>query len=94
MKSRTNSATLARPQVTIRVSGTMFQGHLPYLDQLISSATECRLWPVLNLSNLEELDRAALAYLAEGENRDFEVASCPHFVREWMDHERGNAAAA
>ncbi|HTS35298.1 MAG TPA: hypothetical protein VMH04_06480 [Candidatus Solibacter sp.] len=94
MNIRTKSANLARPHVTIRVSGTLSQGHLPYLDQLIHSAAEYRLWPVLNLSNLEELDRAALAYLAEGENRDFEVASCPHFVREWMDHERGNAAAA
>ena len=92
MKSRGVSPNLA-PHVTIRVSGQLFQGHLPYLDQLVRSAAECRLWPMLNLSRLEELDRAALYYLIEGENRDFAIDACPGFIREWMDHERGRAAA-
>ena len=82
------------PQVIIRVSGQLFQGHLSYLDQLVQSAEECRLWPILKLENLEELDRPALLYLSQGENRSFGIASCPHFVREWMEHERENAAAA
>jgi hypothetical protein len=81
------------PHVTIRVSGKLFQGHLAYLDQLVHSAAECHLWPVLNLSQLEELDRAAILYLEEGENRDFGIASCPNFIREWMGHESGRAAA-
>jgi len=66
---------------------------LPYLGQLVDSATECRLWPVLNLELLEETDRAALNYLMTGENRDFAISSCPNFIREWMDRERGAAAA-
>jgi hypothetical protein len=82
------------PQVIIRVSGQLFQGHLPYLDQLVQSAEECRLWPVLKLETLEELDRAALLYLSQGENCNFGIASCPLFVREWMEHERDNASAA
>ena len=94
MNSPTNAPKPVRPHVTIRVSGTLFQGHLPYLDQLIHSAAEYRLCPILNLAQLEELDRAALLYLVDGENRDFEIASCPNFVREWIDHERANAAAA
>jgi len=92
MKSRGTSPQLA-PQVTIRVSGKLFQGHLPYLDQLVRSAGECRLRAVLNLSHLEELDRAALFYLIDGENRDFEIVSCPSFIREWMGHERNRSAA-
>ena len=80
-------------QITIRVSGTLFEGHLPYLEQLVHSAADCRLWPVLNLSQLLELDRAALIYIADGENRDFGIASCPNFVRDWMSHERGRAVA-
>jgi hypothetical protein len=48
---------------------------------------------VLNLSQLLELDRAALTYIADGEDRDFGVVSCPNFVRNWMNHERGRAAA-
>ena len=48
--------------VTIRVSGKLFQGHLSYLDQLVNSATECRLWPLLSLSQLEELDRELERY--------------------------------
>ena len=80
--------------VTIRVSGKLFRGHLEYLDHLVGSATECRLWPLLSLSNLEELDREALLYLISGENRRFGIISCPNFIREWMDHERNRAEAA
>jgi len=92
MNSRGLSPKLA-PHVTICVSGKLFQGHLPYLDRLVHSAADCRLWPLLNVSRLEELDRAALLYLIDGENRDFGIVSCPSFIREWMDHERGRAAA-
>jgi len=81
------------PRVTIRVAGKLFHGHLAYLDQLVESAAECHLWPVLNLSHLEELDRPALMYLVNGENRDFGIVSCPGFIRQWMDHERDRAAA-
>jgi hypothetical protein len=79
--------------ITIRVSGKLFQGHLEYLDQLVRSAIECRLWPLLSLLHLEELDRDALLYLLNGENRDFGIISCPNFIREWMDHEKERAAA-
>ena len=92
MNSRGMAPKLA-PRVTIRVAGTLFQGHLAYLDQLVQSAAECRLWPVLNLAHLEELDRFALIYLVNGENRDFGIVSCPGFIRQWMDHERDRAAA-
>jgi hypothetical protein len=94
MNNRSIRLHSACPHVTIRVSGKLFQGHLAYLDQLVRSADECRLWPLLNLAGLEELDRAALLYLTYGENRDFAIVSCPQFIRLWMDHERENAAAA
>ena len=81
------------PQVTIRVAGKLFQGHLAYLDQLVQSAGECQLWPVLTLSNLEELDRAALRYFVDGENQHFGIVSCPAFIREWMNREKDQAAA-
>jgi len=92
MRRRSIAPKLA-PHVTIRVSGQLFQGHLPYLKHLVQSAAECQLWPLLNLSHLEELDRAALFYLIDGENRDFGIVSCPEFIREWMEHEEGQAAA-
>ncbi len=81
------------PRVTIRVSGKLFSGHLEYLDQLVQSASECKLWPLLSLAQLEELDRSAVRYLIDGENREFGIVSCPGFVREWMDRERDEAAA-
>ena len=81
------------PHITIRVSGKLFQGHLSYLDQLVRSAAECHLWPLLSLSQLEELDRHALFYLMDGENRDFGLISCPNFIREWMEHERERSVA-
>jgi hypothetical protein len=79
--------------VTIRVSGKLFEGHLAYLDQLVRSASECHLWPLLSLANLEELDRDALLYLVSGENRRFGIISCPNFIREWMDLEKEREAA-
>lgn len=91
MNTRSTSTPLD-PNVTIRVSGKLFQGHLAYLDQLVQSAIECRLWPVLSLAQLEELDRAALFYLIDGENCSFGLISCPNFIREWMDHEKERAA--
>ncbi len=81
------------PHVTIRVSGKLFQGHLSYLDHLVQSAAECRLWPLLSLAALEELDRHALLYLMDGEGREFGIVSCPNFIREWMEHEREGKAA-
>jgi hypothetical protein len=83
-----------QPTVTIRVSGKLFEGHLSYLEQLVDSASDCRLWPSLSLANLEELDRAAVLFLVRGENRNFEIESCPGFVREWMNHEKEAQSAA
>jgi hypothetical protein len=82
----------AQPTITIRVSGKLFQGHLPYLEQLVDSAADCRLWPLLSLAQLEELDRAALTFLVDGESRKFGIISCPGFVREQMVHEKERAA--
>jgi hypothetical protein len=83
----------ASPTVTIRVSGRLSQGHLTYLDQLVASAIECTLWPLLDLAHLEELDRVALMYLIGGEGREFGIVACPNFVREWMQHEKEHRAA-
>lgn len=91
MNTRSTSTQLD-PNVTIRVSGKLFQGHLAYIEQLVQSAIECRLWPVLSLAQLEELDRAALFYLIDGENCRFGLISCPSFIREWMEHEKERAA--
>ncbi len=80
------------PSVTIRVGGSLSEGHLAYLDQLVSSAIECALWPLLDLAHLEELDHAALTYLVRGEGRHFGIVACPNFIREWMQHEKERAA--
>ena len=80
------------PHVTIRVSGKLFQGHLSYLDQLVQSASECRLWPLLSLAALEEIDRDALSYLVDGEGRDFGIISCPNSIRQRMENEKRRAA--
>ena len=92
MNTRNTSAQFD-PHITIRVSGKLFQGHLTYLEQLVQSAIECRLWPLLSLAHLEDLDREALFYLIDGENCRFGLISCPSFIREWMDHEKERAAA-
>lgn len=90
---RNTPAKKASPTVTIRVSGSLSQGHLAYLDQLVVSAIHCGLWPLLDMEFLQELDRVALVYLIGGEGRDFGIVGCPNFIREWMQHERERAAA-
>jgi len=92
MKSREVTPKSTDPTVIIRVSGKLFQGHLAYLDQLVRSAAKSRLWPVLSLAKLEELDRAALFYLMRGEHHHFGLVSCPNFIREWMEYERNKTA--
>jgi hypothetical protein len=92
--SRQDTLPKNYPLITIRVSGKLFEGHLTYLEQLVQSAGECRLWPVLSLANLDDLDWAAVDYLLRGENRSFSLASCPGFIRDWMDREKSGRAAA
>jgi hypothetical protein len=94
MSSPGLSPKSAQPSVIIRVSGKLFQGHLSYLEQLVDSAIDCQLWPVLSLAHLEELDREAVLFLIHGENRYFGIDSCPSFIHEWMQHEREREAAA
>lgn len=81
------------PTVTIRVSGRLFEGHLPYLNQLVQSAVDCRLWAVLDLAMLAETDSAAVQFLARGEDREFGITACPTFVRDWIQRERVRNAA-
>jgi hypothetical protein len=81
------------PSVTIRVSGSLSQGHLSYLDQLVSSAIDCGLWPLLDMVHLHELDHFALSYLVGGEGRYFGIVGCPNFIREWMQIEKESQAA-
>jgi len=90
---RNLSSKSVAPTVTIYVSGSLSKGHLTYLDQLVASAIDCGLWPLLNLTHLAELDRVALGYLIGGEGRDFGMVACPNFVREWMQHESTRRAA-
>lgn len=81
------SSSASVPDLTIRVSGKLFQGHLSYLDQLVQTAGACGLWVLLDLENLQEVDRAALLYLMRGEGYAFDLTSCPNFIREWISHE-------
>jgi hypothetical protein len=81
------------PSVTIRVSGSLSEGHISYLDQLVGSAIDCGLWPLLDMAYLDQLDQLALAYLVKGEGRYFGIVACPNFIREWMQLERERSAA-
>jgi hypothetical protein len=64
-----------------------------YLDQLVASAIGCALWPLLDLTHLEEADRVALMYLVGGEGRDFGILACPTLIRECMQQEKERCAA-
>lgn len=91
--NRQPSSPRISAHITIRVSGKLFHGHLAALDQMVESARECSLWPLLSLARLEEVDQEALQYLINGEALRFGIDSCPDFIRDWMQEERGRAAA-
>jgi hypothetical protein len=93
MRNRNIPSKSVAPTVTIHVGGSLSQGHLRHLDQLVSTAIECALWPLLDLTRLTELDRVALTYLIGGEGRDFGIVACPNFVREWMQYESNRRIA-
>ncbi len=93
MRGRNVPLKSVTPTVTIYVGGSLSQGHLRHLDQLVSTAIDCSLWPLLDLARLEEIDRVALVYLIGGEGRDFGIVACPNFIREWMQHEKSHQAA-
>jgi hypothetical protein len=93
VKMQKASSTSTIPNVTVRVSGKIFQGHLSYLDQLVQTAGACELWVLLDLQNLQEIDRPALLYLMRGEGHAFDLIACPNFIREWMSHEFSRCAA-
>jgi hypothetical protein len=93
MRDRNIPSKSVSPTVTIYVAGSLSQGHLRHLDQLVATAIECALWPLLDLTRLAELDRVALTYLIGGEGRDFGIIGCPNFIREWMQHEKHRLAA-
>jgi hypothetical protein len=90
---RNVSSKFISPSVTIRVAGSLSHGHLSYLDQVVSSAIECALWPLLDLADLKELDHFALTYLTDGEGRHFGLVGCPNFIREWMQYEKNSQVA-
>jgi hypothetical protein len=90
---RNLSSKPVAPTVTINVAGSLSHGHLRDLDQLVATAIECALWPLLDLTRLEELDKVALTYLIGGEGRDFGILACPNFIREWMQDEKNRLAA-
>jgi hypothetical protein len=94
MKNDYSAAKKMRTSVTIRVAGRLFEGHLSYVNQMVESASECGLWPLLGLAQVEEVDRAVIQYLIDGDNREFGLEDCPGFVRKWMEHERARVAAA
>lgn len=90
---RNISREAIHPNITIRVSGKLFEGHLAYLEQLIQSAGDCHLRPLLDLGQLVDLDHAALSFLLNGESRDFDIVRCPQLIRDWIDRERNSLAA-
>ena len=50
MRNRNIPSKSVAPTVTIYVGGSLSQGHLRHLDQLVSTAIECALWPLLDLT--------------------------------------------
>jgi hypothetical protein len=71
--------------VVLRVSGRLTGNGL----EVFRTALEENLVVVVDLEEIELVDRDAVMFLATNESSGIELRHCPAFIREWIARERG-----
>jgi hypothetical protein len=74
--------------VVFILSGRITPEGLAELQKLLESeADDHRL--VLDLKEVKLVDREAVTFLAACETKDITLASCPAYIREWIERDTG-----
>ena len=72
--------------VTFAVIGRIQSEDLPELKRLVESKGNKRI--VLDLQEVNLVDREAIAFLASFERDNLTISNCPPYIREWIFRER------
>jgi len=67
--------------VLLQLSGRIQSEQLQTLQQQIES---CRRNTVLNLDEVELVDRCVVRFLGDCESKGIELMNCPLYIREWI----------
>jgi len=73
--------------VLLRVSGRIAGDDLEILRIALKESGVA----VIDLAEMELVDRDAVMFLAANESSGIELRHCPAFIREWMTRERGRS---
>jgi len=65
----------------IQLSGRIQSEQLHTLQQQIES---CRRKTVLNLDEVQLVDRCVVRFLSDCESKGIELVNCPLYIREWI----------
>ena len=77
----------ANREVVFRLSGRMDAEGLGELERLFKAETNGRRI-VLDLKDLNLVDREAVIFLAKCEGDTVQIKNCPPYIREWIRRER------
>lgn len=74
-----------RDATVLSLSGRIDTEHLPELQRVMASTNKK---VVLDLEEVNLVDRDAVRFLIRSEQAGVELRSCPPYVREWMVREK------
>jgi anti-anti-sigma regulatory factor len=80
----------ANGQVVFKLIGRMDAEHLFCVKTLFETETTDRRI-VLDLRDLNLIDRDGVIFLVNCEANDIKLTNCPAYIREWIERERGGA---
>jgi len=76
--------------VLLQLSGRIQSEHVQTLQRLIDS---CRRKTVLNLDEVQLVDRGVVRFLVVCESEGVELLNCPLYIREWIHGEKRRASS-
>jgi anti-anti-sigma regulatory factor len=76
--------------VVFALCGRIREAQVADLDALFTSAKTDRNI-IVDIANVKLIDRAAVRFLAQQEDKGFTLRNCPAYIREWISRERSGS---
>lgn len=73
---------------TLALCGVLAASHVPELKRLCEGLRRDDVAITLDLADLRSADRAGLAFLLAAADNSVRLASCPPYIRRWIQAER------
>ena len=81
------NSSMERDAVVFALCGRIREEQVAELKALFTSAAAERN-TVLDVANVKLIDRAAVRFLAQQEDKGFTLRNCPAYVREWINAQK------